>query len=394
MKGRAVLGGCAVIFAIAWNFTNIGPVADLEAHAYGVSLTIVGLFPTLVVLGHTIANIPAGRVIDRIGSLPAMAGGLLLLAALNVALLTTPSPALSLVCHLAFGIGTGAAFVGSSDYVRTMSGSAVAQGFIGGAAVGGSGVAVGIVPQLDGWLGWRAPYWSGLAVVGLGLLILAASPRPPAHVPRPRVDLRSVLADARLYRLGLLHAASMGFSLVVGVWVVVFLTRQTDMSRQLAGAVGELILVLGFVTRPYGGWLLRHRPRLVRRALQGGFVAGGVAVAVLAATPSLPVIVVAAAVAGLAAGLPFGPALHAGSVLRSDAPAAAVGLVNMCGNIVFLAGTPLVGLAFSVRHGGVVAFALIAGLWAAAALAVPAASTFGIAGDQAAGAAGAARSTT
>ena len=57
--------------------------------------------------------------------------------------------------------------------------------------------------------------------------------------------------------------------------------------------------------------------------------------------------------------------------LRPDAPGAAVGAVNMWGNLVVLAATPLVGLAFSVPGGGRIAFLAVAALWAAALLSLP-----------------------
>ena len=54
----------------------------------------------------------------------------------------------------------------------------------------GGGLAVLIVPQLVGELGWRAPYWSGLVVALLTAVPLLLAPRAdpgrrsPAGIPR------------------------------------------------------------------------------------------------------------------------------------------------------------------------------------------------------------------
>jgi hypothetical protein len=49
--------------------------------------------------------------------------------------------------------------------------------------------------------------------------------------------------------------------------------------------------------------------------------------------------------------------------VRADAPAAAVGLVNMVGNLAVVAGTPLLGLAFSLPGDGRIGVAAVGALW-------------------------------
>jgi len=78
---------------------------------------------------------------------------------------------------------------------------------------------------------------------------------------------------------------------------------------------------------------------------------------------------------GLAAGFPFAPALSAAVRARPDAPATAIGFVNMCGALTILLGVPLLGLTFSIPGGGRTGFVAVALLWGACALAVPEALT-------------------
>src|SRR5205814_814002 len=75
-----------------------------------------------------------------------------------------------------------------------------------------------------------------------------------------------LLRDRRLYRLAVLYGASLGLSLVVGNWVVELLQRNGGVAKGTAGAVGALTLLLGVVTRPLGGWILRERREVMRAA--------------------------------------------------------------------------------------------------------------------------------
>src|SRR5205085_2184161 len=79
----------------------------------------------------------------------------------------------------------------------------------------------------------------------------------------------------------------------------------------------------------------------------------------------------AAALVGLASGIAFAPAFTGAALLRPDAPAAAVGLVNGASALVIVAGTPLLGLSFSLPGGGRAGFLVVAALWAITLVALP-----------------------
>jgi predicted MFS family arabinose efflux permease len=94
---------------------------------------------------------------------------------------------------------------------------------------------------------------------------------------------------------------------------------------------------------------------------------------VLATPGPLPVLLVASAVAGLAAGIPFAAAFAGAQRVRPDAPAAAVGVVNAVATFAIVVATPLVGLGFDLPGGRAIGFAALAAAWAAA---LPAARRF------------------
>jgi nitrate/nitrite transporter NarK len=173
---------------------------------------------------------------------------------------------------------------------------------------------------------------------------------------------------ARLYRLAAIHAMSFGFSVVVGNWVVTLLEHHGH-SKRAAAIAGSLTLLLGFFTRAAGGALLR-RPD-ASRWVAGSLVVGGAGAVALALPLPYALLVAAAAGVGLAAGIPFAKAFTGAAEARPDSPAAAVGFVNGWASLAVVAGTPLVGLTFSLPGDGRIGFVVLGALAALAALATP-----------------------
>jgi MFS family permease len=359
LRARAVLGGFALAASAGWNLANVGAVASRTADAYAVSLFVVGLFTTALVITHAAMQIPAGRLCDRFGARTVGAAGLAIIVVTSLVGLTYREAWFAIGVRFLAGIGLAGAFVGGADYVRATLATPVAQGFYGAVSMASGGLALALVPL---WPGWRAPFATSAVVASLGLVAVALAPADHAR-PLGRLAVRSF--DRRLVPLGLMHAASFGLSVVLGNWVATLLERGGDESTHVAGFVGGLVLLLGVVSRPLGGRLI-GRPRVV----EASFVIGGLAVGLLAAAKPLPLAIAAAVVVGLAAGIPFASAFAGAQRLRPDAPAAAVGTVNLFATVVILVGTPLVGLTFSLPGDGRIGFLVCAVLFAGAALAV------------------------
>jgi nitrate/nitrite transporter NarK len=187
-----------------------------------------------------------------------------------------------------------------------------------------------------------------------------------------------IFRDVRLYRLGLMYAATFGLSVVVGNWVATLLERGGGQSQEVAGAVAALTLLLGIVTRPLGGWLLRRRPDWTRTIVVGSLLACGVGSLLVAAAEPLALVVLGATVIGLAAGLPFAPAFLGAARTRPDAPATAIGFVNGSAALLIVVGSPLLGLAFSLPGDGRVGFVVAAAVWLLAILVVPSERELGV----------------
>jgi MFS family permease len=340
-----------------FNLANIGAVADRIGVAYGIGLGVVGLFTTGLFLTHAAMQVPMGRLCDRFGPRLVGGAGLLLVACASAATLSWRETWFAIGMRMVAGIGTAAAFVGGSDYVRATIGSPLAQGMYGAVTMGGGGLALALVPL---WPGWRAPFAAAAIVAAAGALLVAVSPREtaPAAVKRGLT-----LLDRRLLPLAVVHAASFGLSVVLGNWVVTLLQRSGGESEHAAGLIGALVLFLGVVSRPLGGRFV-GRPGVVAVS----FIVGGIAIGALAVAKPLPLALLAAAAVGFAAGVPFASAFAGAQRLRPDAPGAAIGAVNMVAAVVILVGTPLLGLTFSLPGGGRTGFVVVAILFALTAL--------------------------
>ncbi len=128
MNRRAALGGVALGFSAGWNLSNVGAVAEPVASAYGVSLAAVGLFTTALFVTHAGMQVPAGRLIDRLGARRVGLLGFVVIAGCNAAALAAPETELALSMRALSGFGTAFVFVAGSDYVRAARGVGISFG--------------------------------------------------------------------------------------------------------------------------------------------------------------------------------------------------------------------------------------------------------------------------
>jgi MFS family permease len=363
---RAAAGGLGLGLGAGFNISTVGPAADVLAHEYGVRLGVVGFLTTALFLTHLAAQLPGGRLVDRRGARTVGMLALAVVIAGNALALVTGELAIGIAGRLVTGIGTGVGFVAGSAYVRSTWGTPTAQGLYGGFSVGGAGLAIALVPLAELAVDWRAPYVAGLVMAAVFLAVLAAAPADPptaAVAGNPWAMLR----DRRLYPLAAIHTASFGFSVILGIWTV-SLFEHDGWSRQVGGIVGGLTLLGGLVTRPLGGRIMERWPERTPLVVELSMLAAAAGTVLLLLDVALPLRVLGASALGLAAGLPFAYAFTRAQQIRRDAPALATGFVNSCATLTILVGAPLLGFTFALPGEGAIGFAVVAVLWAAAAL--------------------------
>ena len=367
----ALAAACLIGVAISWNIANVGPVATLLAHTYGTTLAVIGLFTTVLFFAELAVMVPGGRAIDRYGAKRVGLVAIALSLIANAALMLPTSPVPALALRGVAGLGVGLGFLSGAIYAQGGAGQAqaLAGGIYGGVSLGTGGLALAVVPQLVGPLGWRAPYASAAVVAALTIPLVAAGPPTTGHGGRTRGPrLASLMADPQLARLGVVSTVSFGISVILGAWVVTLLERHGGLHAGPAGAIGSLILLLGIVGRPAGGIFVRAHPHLARPMLAASFIAGTLGIVVLFLAPGTALDAAAAALIGVAAGLPFGVTLAGATRARPEAPGAAVGAMNIYPVLAIVCGAPLVGLTFSLTGRGRIGFAVLAALWSSAIL--------------------------
>ncbi|MEO9175444.1 MAG: MFS transporter, partial [Gaiellales bacterium] len=257
----AYAGGCIAGLAVSWNLTNTGAIAGVLATHYGSGLVVVGLLTSIAFAAEFVVMIPGGRAIDRYGARRVALASIALSALANALLLVVPGIAGALFLRWLIGFGVGAGFVAGSVWIASdaRGRTPLGQGLYGGIALAGAGIATGVVPLLEGALGWKAPYVSGLVVSLVALALAAACRGGVGHGGRhAATPLRELLGSWSTAQLGIVHSASFALSVVVGNWIVTLLTRNLGMSLGAAGAIGALTLLLGVVGRPLGGIAARR----------------------------------------------------------------------------------------------------------------------------------------
>lgn len=151
-----------------------------------------------------------------------------------------------------------------------------------------------------------------------------------------------MLLEPQLWLLGLVQMASFGLAIVVGAWIIALLGQKLGLPAAEAGMIGSLVLLLGILTRPLGGIAVKRVG--VRRLLVASLLLNATGCFVLASgSNGLAPAIAAVVLLGTGCGLPYAALFTRAAALFPGRAAAAMGLVNMVGISMILAGAPLVG---------------------------------------------------
>jgi MFS family permease len=372
-QSAALLCGCIVAFAYSANYTNHAPLASALMREFGFNNALAGFLTTGIFLTHAGMQIPGGYLVDRFGSRRILLIALLWVAAGNFLMAAAGAYWQLLFCKIFTGMGTGVCFVGGARYVHEGCAGPrlnVAQGFFGGSIQLGAGFVIFAVPQLYRLAGWRATFLISAAMVLVAAVIWIVKAPLVEFPPSPPGKFLALLLAPQLWLLGLFQMATFGMSVVVGSWVVVLLVKVMKVPVTRAGMIGSLVLLLGIVSRPLGGFLRQHIG--IRPLFAGSLVMISVGCfLLLPSSISLITALSAVILVGIGVGIPYAAMFSRAGKLFPGRAAAAMGFVNMLGIIMILGGAPLVGHLADLTGSFKTSFAVLGGFSLATCLAVP-----------------------
>jgi predicted MFS family arabinose efflux permease len=322
------------------NGSRIAPVPLIEEFRlrYGVDYASVGAAIGAYTLSYAFAQLVAGLLTDRLGSLRLVKAGVLVMALGSAIFAVTSDLTLAVISRFIMGVAGGLLYVPALSYMLASFGRAergkamgVAQGGIGAAIV----LAILLMPPLFLAVGLTAAYLT-IPVVCLlcwvGLMLLV----PDVLVEHHKAS-GSVMALARDGQFWLLF---LGFAFVgmlaqtaVLSWMPTYLRQEFGLGVAEAGAAGALVAAGLMVFSPIFG-LLADRLGSPLRVMLAGSVLGliGFVLLLVARDPLLAIVAGLLVSAGMAATITL-QIVYAGERFAAVGAGTAVALVNTGGQL-------------------------------------------------------------
>jgi predicted MFS family arabinose efflux permease len=319
-----------------------GPLRVRFAGAY----TAVGNLFSAYPLAYACAQIPVGLLADRLDPRRLILVGTAGATVTAVAFAFTDAYGVALVARLLAGlcgalIYTPAMTFGIAAFPASRRGTAIGVAYIG---VGlGTASSLSALPLLVEHVGLTGALLSlaGFAAVMTALAPIGmAVPRPDRPPGRPRAG--RLLGQPSF--LCLLGFSFLGFLNIYALltWLPAYLSDALGVAPTRAGALAAVANVTLTVASPLVGKLSDVLPTR-RRVLELGALLSLAAFAILAATRSVALVVLASVLAGVAAAMTTAPLfVFAGEQFGAGTAGLAVGLVNAVGQT----GSSLSGVVF------------------------------------------------
>ncbi|MBI3857557.1 MAG: NarK/NasA family nitrate transporter [Planctomycetes bacterium] len=218
-----------------------------------------GLMAALPILGGSLARLPMGLLVDRIGpKKTGILGQLLILLPLLWA--WKGGADFSQVLGLGFLLGiAGGSFavalpLASRWYPAEHQGLAMG---IAGAGNSGTVLAALFAPRLAEAFGWHAVFGLALIPVSvvLALFVLFAKESPSQPAPKPLKAYFAILRERDTGWFSLLYSFTFGGFVGLASFLVIFFHDQYGVSKVAAGTLAALCVFSGSFMRPVGGFL-------------------------------------------------------------------------------------------------------------------------------------------
>jgi MFS family permease len=303
----------AVLFVVrltmAFQFQSVAAVAPLLGTQFGVSLADIGILIGLYFMPGVALALPGGAIGQRFGDKRTVLGALMLMLIGNLAMALSDSWTGQIAGRLAGGAGGVLLNVQMTKMVADwFAGKEIATAMAIFVNSWPAGIALSLLtlPSIGTAYGVSVVYFAVAALIGFGLVLLAATYQPPSNsmtagAASARLDRKAAIAVVAagliwgLYNVGFAMIFSFGPSMLV----------ERGWSIAAAGSVISVVLWAAVLSVPMGGFLADRsgRPGMV---LVGGCVAFAM---LMAALPRSGAVIVIVAALGLVCGQPAGPIL-------------------------------------------------------------------------------------
>ncbi len=368
MPTRAT-GLSAVLLGIGvgWGAGNVGPVVETLSRDFHVSLAGVGLLSGTVYFAAVMVATPfAVPLAARVGIVRSTAAAAAIMAVGHLVFAVSPAFAGLLVARVLVGIGCAFALIAGPVMARELGGVRL-LGLFGGAISLGIAVALGLGSALsDAGVNWRVGFVISAAVCLAPLLALPGRLQGAPAVRPDRAFIVAALRSGATWRLLALFVAANGVPLIVGAWLVAYLTGDVAVRTAVAGALAFLVFGLTTVVRPLGARLAAEG-RAFGVLAGGGTLVAAAGLIVLAASSSLAVALVSVVLMGVGFALPYAVMVDAAQRLYPGRATATLAVVQTGPNVVPMVVIPIVGAALDNGHAPL-ALILLAAFVAIAAL--------------------------
>lgn len=367
--GRAwlIFGLGAAAYAIAVLGRTTLSVAGLDAVAHFQSRAgIVATFVVVQLLVYTAMQLPAGVLLDRLGSRRMITAGLATMGVGQLVMAFAESVPVAILARVILGAGDAFVFGSAIRLLpRWFPPERVPVLTQVTGLLGQSGQLLSAMPfaWLLGEFGWRVAFGVAAAIALAGAVIAAVlvqdGPGAAPSVPRPprrvglRAQVRPVLRHPATW-LGIwTHWSTCFATMTFGMmWGFPYLTQGEGRSRATAGALLGVLVVVGALWGPVLGWLTGRHP-LRRSNLALAMVAAGALpwLAVLLWPGPAPLWLLVVLCAGLSMG---GPGSAIGfDFTRTSTPShrmgTANGLVIMGGFVAATVAVLLIGVVLDLQ---------------------------------------------
>jgi MFS family permease len=303
----------AVLFVVrltmAFQFQSVAAIAPLLGTQFGVSLADIGVLIGLYFTPGIALALPGGAIGQRFGDKRTVLGALMLMLIGNLAMALSDSWTGQIAGRLVAGAGGVLLNVQMTKMVADwFAGREIATAMAIFVNSWPAGIALSLLtlPLIGTAYGVSAVYFAVSALIGFGLVLLAATYKSPSNsmiaaATSAWLDRNAAIAVVAagliwgLYNVGFAMIFSFGPSMLV----------ERGWSIAAAGSIISIVLWVTVLSIPLGGFLAdrSRRPELI-------LVVGCIAFAMLmVALPRSGAVILTVAALGLVCGQPAGPIL-------------------------------------------------------------------------------------